>query len=47
MRMSNPERVKDLYYKAFERAVSKQDARSVTLISVKYARFLSFKCNDV
>jgi hypothetical protein len=47
MRMSNNERVKDLYYKAFDRSISRQDARAVCLISVKYARFLAFKCNDV
>lgn len=47
MRMSNNERVKDLFFKAFERAVSKQDSRAVTLLSMKYARFLAFKCNDV
>lgn len=47
MRMSNTERAKDLYFKAFEKAITKQDSRAVTLISVKYARFLAFKCNDV
>lgn len=47
MRMSNNERVTDLFFKAFERAVSKQDSRAVTLLSMKYARFLAFKCNDV
>jgi tetratricopeptide (TPR) repeat protein len=47
MRMSNTERAKDLYFKAFEKAINKQDSRAVTLISVKYARFLAFKCNDV
>ena len=45
--MSNNERVKDLYFKAFERALVKQDQRAVTLLSMKYARFLAFKCNDV
>ena len=47
MRMSNNERVKDLFFKAFERAIQKQDARGVTIITMKYARFLAFKCNDV
>lgn len=45
--MSNNEKAKDLFYKAFERSMQKQDARSVTLITMKYARFLAFKCNDV
>lgn len=45
--MSNSEKVKDLYYKAFERALSKQDARAVTFISIKYSRYMAFKCNDV
>jgi len=47
MRMSNNERVKDLFFKAFERSIQKQDSRAVTLLSMKYARFLAFKCNDV
>ena len=47
IRMSNNERAKDLYFKAFEKSISKSDTRAVTLISVKYARFLAFKCNDV
>jgi len=47
MRMSNNERVKDLFFKAFERAVSKVEVLSTTYFSMKYARFLAFKCNDV
>lgn len=45
--MSSNDKVKDLYSKAFDRAINKADSRAITLISVKYARFLAFKCNDV
>jgi hypothetical protein len=47
MRMSNNERVRDLYLKALEKSLSKVDVHSVTYLSMKYARFLAFKCNDV
>jgi len=47
MRMQNNEKVKDLFFKALEKALSKQDTRTVCLLSMKYARFLAFKCNDV
>jgi hypothetical protein len=45
--MSNNERVRDLYLKALEKSLSKVDVHSVTYLSMKYARFLAFKCNDV
>jgi len=45
--MSNNERVRDLYLKALEKSLSKVDVNSVTYLSMKYARFLAFKCNDV
>jgi len=47
MRMNNNEKVKDLYFKAFEKALVKCDASQVTHLCMKYARFLAFKCNDV
>ena len=47
MRMSNNERVKDLYFKTFEKSLSKIEVQAVTYLSMKYARFLAFKCNDV
>ena len=45
--MSNNERVKDLYFKQLELALGKMDVQALTYLSVKYARFLIFKCNDV
>jgi deoxyhypusine synthase len=47
MRMSNNEKVKDLYFKAFEKSLIHKDAKQVTHLCMKYARFLAFKCNDV
>jgi hypothetical protein len=47
MRMSNNEKVKDLYFKAFEKALLHKDTRQVTHLCMKYSRFLAFKCNDV
>lgn len=45
--MQNNERVKDLFFKAWEKALEKRDSRAICLLSMKYARFLAFKCNDV
>ncbi len=45
--MSCNDKAQDLYSQAFEKALTKSDKRAITLISVKYARFLAFKCNDV
>lgn len=47
MRANNNERAKDLYFKAFERALARADALQVAHVSMKYSRFLAFKCNDV
>lgn len=46
-RMNNNEKAKDLYLKAFETALAKEDARAVTYVSMIYARFVAFECNDV
>lgn len=45
--MSSNDKVKELYSQAFERAIAKPELRAITLIAVKYARFLAFKCHDV
>lgn len=39
--------MKDLYFKQLEVALAKADVMAVTYLSIKYARFLIFKCNDV
>ena len=46
-RMGSNERVKELYYKAFNTALGKKDAHAVTYIGMQYSRFLAFKSNDV
>lgn len=46
-RQKNDEKVKDLYFKAFSSAISKNDAQAVTYLGVQYARFNAFNCNDV
>ena len=46
-RQGSNERVKDLYFKQLELALTKGDGMAVTYLSIKYARFLIFKCNDV
>ena len=46
-RMGSNEKVKELYYKAFNKALDKKDGQAVTYISMQYARFLAFKSNDV
>ena len=46
-RMGSNERVKELFYKAFNTALAKKDAQAVTYIGMQYARFLAFKSNDV
>lgn len=46
-RQGSNERVKDLYFKQLEQAIAKADVMAVTYLSIKYARFLVFKCNDV
>ncbi len=46
-RMGSNEKVKELYYKAFNRALDKRDSQAVTYVSMQYARFLAFKSNDV
>ena len=45
-RQGNSERVRELYYKAFNNALDKNDNLAVTFIAVQYSRFLAYKCND-
>ena len=45
--MGSNERVKELFYKAFNSALAKKDALAVTYIGLQYARFLAFQSNDV
>ena len=45
--MGSNERVKDLFYKAFNIALAKNDSRAVTYVGMQYARFLAFKTNEV
>ena len=45
--MGSNERVKDLFYKAFNSSLAKKDAHAVTYIGMQYARFLAFKSNEV
>ena len=46
-RMGSNERVKELFYKAFNSALGKKDAQTVTYVGMQYARFLAFKSNEV
>ena len=46
-RMGSNERVKELFYKAFNTALVKKDAQAVTYVGLQYARFLAFKSNEV
>lgn len=46
-RMGSNERVKELFFKAFNQALNKKDANAVTYIGMQYARFLAFKSNEV
>ena len=46
-RQKNDEKVKDLYFKSFSAAISKNDSQAVTYLGVQYARFNAFNCNDV
>lgn len=46
-RMNNTEKAKDLLFKAFESSLAKGDAKAITYVSMQYARFCVFECNDV
>lgn len=46
-RMNNNEKAKDLFFKAFNSSMAKADAKAITYVSMLYARFLAFECNDV
>jgi len=46
-RMGSNERVKELFYKAFNMALARKDAQAVTYIVMQYTRFLAFKSNEV
>jgi hypothetical protein len=45
-RQGNSDRVRELYYKAFNNALDKNDSLAVTYIATQYSRFLAYKCND-
>jgi hypothetical protein len=45
-RQNNPEKVKELYFRAYTAAVERQDVETVTYVVVQYARFLAYKCDD-
>ena len=45
--MGGNERVKELFFKAFNTVLQKKDARAVTYVGMQYARFLAFKSNEV
>lgn len=46
-RMSNNEKAKDLFFRAFNQVIDAKDSQGVAVITIQYARFLAFKCNDV
>ena len=46
-RMNNNEKAKDLFFKAFNSSMAKADVKAITYVSMLYARFLAFECNDV
>ena len=46
-RQNNNEKVRDLFFKAFQNAISRKDSRSITFIGIQYSRFLAFKTNEV
>ena len=45
-RQNNPEKVKELYFRAYSSAIERQDVETLTYIVVQYARYLAFKCDD-
>ena len=45
-RQNNPEKVKELYYRAYTSAIEREEVETVAYIVVQYARFLAFKCDD-
>ena len=46
-RQNNNDKVRDLFYKAYQNALNRKDSRSITFIGLQYARFLAFKTNEV
>lgn len=46
-RQNNPEKVKELYFKAYSSALEKGENETVAYIVVQYSRFLAFKCGDM
>jgi adenylate cyclase class IV len=46
-RMNNNEKAKDLYLKAFDNALAREDAKAVVFVSMLYARFCVFECSDI
>jgi len=45
-RQNNPEKVKELYFRAYSTAIERQDVETLTYVVVQYARYLAFKCDD-
>jgi tetratricopeptide (TPR) repeat protein len=45
-RQGNVEKVKELYFKAFNSSLERKESEAVAYIVVQYARYLAFKCND-
>lgn len=45
-RQNSTERVKELYFKAFQASLQRNEVETVTYIVMQYARFLSIKCQD-
>ena len=45
-RQNNPEKVKELFFKAYTFSLEKQESETVAYIVVQYARYLAFKCSD-
>ena len=46
-RQNNPEKVKELYFRAYTSALDKGETETVTYIVVQYSRYLAFKCGDI
>ncbi len=45
-RQNNIEKAKELYFKAFQSSLARNETDTLTYISMQYARFLTFRCAD-
>lgn len=45
-RQNNTEKVKELYFKAYSNALSRNEVETLAFLSIQYARYLAFKCQD-